>query len=145
MGVDDEVIRLEPLRSSYESLPINDSAKKKGRAAFVNLDVDSCEVTYVPWIEGLKGILAIESCLWLSFRTYIPTVVYSGVVEQPPGWQVIFRKIFCPLLWDGTLQWSFFIILSGRIVALKFCMNLFVRQFTFILIDSTQTNTRKHG
>ncbi|CCG84675.1 protein of unknown function [Taphrina deformans PYCC 5710] len=100
------------------------------------------ESTYLAWVEGLKGLLAFESFLWLFFRTFLPACVYGGLFEQEPAWETILRKVLSPLFWDGNLQWSFLLVLSGRVVALRFlkygtpeamATSIFKRPFRFLL------------
>lgn len=128
MGLEDSIIRIQATHAILpRSPPVQECETEKSHkcsvkdAALFKNRVSSDETsTYVPWIEGLKGLLAIESFFWLFFRTFLPACVYSGVIEDEPAWEAILRKVLSPLLWDGTLQWSFFLILSGRVVALRF-------------------------
>lgn len=75
------------------------------------------------YLEGLRGILGIQVLLWTFFRIFAPAIVadrdIDGVypaafLSVAPAWQSILRKVLSPLLFDGELQASFFIILSGR-------------------------------
>ncbi|TIA54181.1 hypothetical protein D6C79_01115 [Aureobasidium pullulans] len=70
------------------------------------------------YLYGLRGILAIESFLWLFLKTFVLAVVTNDV--SGPGHQVIARKIFSPIFWNESLISSFFVILSARSVCIHF-------------------------
>lgn len=109
------------LDDSSQAMLHSESNQPNSRDAF-HLRHDTLnQCTFVPWIQGLKGLLAVESFLFLYFRTFFPATIYANILNPEPEWQSVLRKSLSPLIWGGDLQWSFFIILSGRVVALKFC------------------------
>lgn len=79
----------------------------------------------VGYLEGLKGLIAIEAFLWVFFRTIVPGAIFESLDENnaPPRYQSVLREVFSPLFWDGNLQASFFVILSARIVCIRFLEN----------------------
>lgn len=89
------------------------------------------------YLTGLRGILVIESFFWLFFQTFIPALVQNSAntYASPPTYQVILRKIFSPLLWDASLIYSFFIILSARTVCIHFLQDASTPKFARTLIS----------
>jgi len=77
------------------------------------------------YITGLRGVLVIQSLLWIYLQTFAPATVYpSSVVEtHGPTWQYVLRDIFCAPLWNTSLISSFFIILSARTICVPFLNN----------------------
>lgn len=76
----------------------------------------------IAYIEGLKGLIAFEAFLWVFFRTIVPGAVFESLKQNPypPRYQSVLREVFSPLFWDGHLQASFFIIISTRLVSVRF-------------------------
>ncbi|EPQ26686.1 uncharacterized protein PFL1_05665 [Pseudozyma flocculosa PF-1] len=79
----------------------------------------------VPYLEGLRGILGLQTLVWIFFRMFAPAIVTEFDVDgtqparfiaQSPQWMNILRKVLSPVLFDGNLQMAMFIILSGRTV-----------------------------
>lgn len=73
------------------------------------------------YITGLRGILVIQSFLWTYFHTFIPTLTSSST--PGPVYQDILRDIFSVPLWNDSLIYNFFIILSMRTIAVSFLQN----------------------
>ena len=83
----------------------------------------------VQYLEGLRGLIGFQTLLWIFFRIFAPAIAEDRdldgkfpalFVQNSPAWMNILRKVFSPLLFDGSLQVSMFIILSGRCVLLTF-------------------------
>ncbi|KAI5363345.1 hypothetical protein Slin15195_G107310 [Septoria linicola] len=69
-------------------------------------------------ITGLRGILVVQSFFWTFFQTFIPTLVSR---ETPgPVYQDLLREILSVPLWNTSLIYNFFIILSMRTIAVSF-------------------------
>ncbi|KAN0062770.1 hypothetical protein ACQY0O_004965 [Thecaphora frezii] len=77
------------------------------------------------YLEGIRGILGLQTLLWIFFRFFAPAIVTEVDVDgtQPadfvgssPEWMSVLRKALSPLFFDGNLQVTMFIILSGRTV-----------------------------
>jgi hypothetical protein len=77
----------------------------------------------INYIEGVRGVMAFQTLLWIFFRTFAPAIVtdtdLDGTFPAPfvtssPGWMSIIRKVFAPILFDGSIQMTMFIILMGR-------------------------------
>ena len=73
-----------------------------------------------PYLTGLRGVLVIQSLLWVFLQTFAP-----ATASQTPGptWQYVLRDIFCVPFWNQSLIYSFFIILSARTVCVPFLSN----------------------
>ena len=84
------------------------------------------------YLYGLRGVLAIESFLWLFLKTFVPAVVTNEV--SGPAHQVIIRKVFSVLLWNESLISSFFIILSARSVCISFLQEPTAKAFARSLL-----------
>jgi peptidoglycan/LPS O-acetylase OafA/YrhL len=79
----------------------------------------------ITYLEGLKGLIAFEAFLWVFMRTFVPGASFESIKANPfpPRYQSVLREIFSPLFWDGNLQSSFFVILSARLVCVRFLRN----------------------
>jgi hypothetical protein len=84
------------------------------------------------YLYGFRGVLAIESFLWLFLKTFVPAVVTTEV--SGPAYQVIIRKVFSVLLWNESLISSFFIILSARSISISFLQEPTAKAFARSLI-----------
>ncbi|CAD6893332.1 unnamed protein product [Tilletia controversa] len=83
----------------------------------------------IGYLEGLRGLLAIEIMLWSFFRILAPAIQTDTEIDgsrpalfatTAPEWQHTLRKALSPLFWDGTLQAGFFMMLNGRVVVETF-------------------------
>lgn len=77
------------------------------------------------YITGLRGVFVIQSLLWIYLQTFAPATVYPSSVykTEGPTWQYVLRDIFCAPLWNTSLIYSWFIILSARTVCVPFLSN----------------------
>lgn len=83
-------------------------------------------------LYGLRGVLAIESFLWLFLKTFFPAVVTNEV--PGPAYQVVVRKTFSVLFWNESLISSFFIILSARTICIDFLQEPTAKTFARSLV-----------
>lgn len=77
----------------------------------------------VGYLEGLKGLMALEAFLWVFMRTIVPGAVFESLKYfdgRAPRFQSVLRELLSPLFWDGSLQAAFFIMISARIVCIRF-------------------------
>lgn len=72
-------------------------------------------------LHGLRGILALCSIFAVFFQTFVPALVWKDVDAAP--YQNVLRIMFSPFLWDESLICSFFLVLSGHSIALRFLGN----------------------
>ena len=69
------------------------------------------------YIVGLKGLLTIESLLWVFLSTFAPATASQ---TQGPTWQYVLRDVFSVPFWNYSLIFAFFLILSARTVCIRF-------------------------
>jgi hypothetical protein len=93
---------------------------------------DSTTAQQQDYLYGLRGVLAIESFLWLFLKTFVPTLVTNEV--SGPAHQVLVRKIFSVLFWNESLISSFFIILSARSICISFLQEPTAKTFARSLL-----------
>ena len=83
----------------------------------------------VKWIEGLRGVLGLQTLLWIFFRIFAPACVTeidqdgtfpADFIAYSPSWTGVIRRLFSPILFDGGLQMTMFIILIGRVSLLTY-------------------------
>jgi peptidoglycan/LPS O-acetylase OafA/YrhL len=79
--------------------------------------------TRLAYLEGVRGLLGLQTLLWMFLRFFAPAVVTdtdldgtqpAAFVGASPEWMTIIRKVLSPLLFDGSLQMAGFIMLMGR-------------------------------
>ena len=76
------------------------------------------------YLEGVRGLLGLQTLLWIFFRLFAPAIVTDTdldgtrpalFVTNSPAWMSVLRKVLSPLLFDGSLQMAGFITLMGRV------------------------------
>ncbi|KAF1950431.1 hypothetical protein CC80DRAFT_427042 [Byssothecium circinans] len=72
------------------------------------------------YLLGLRGILAIQSFLFVFFQLFIPTAVADSKNTDGRLYQIILRKTLSVLFWNESLIYSFTILLSARTICLPF-------------------------
>ncbi|OCK77230.1 hypothetical protein K432DRAFT_304700 [Lepidopterella palustris CBS 459.81] len=75
------------------------------------------------YLIGVRGILVIQSFLWVFLQTFVPTTVKDSDNVSGPLYQVIIRKTLSVLFWNDALIYSSFIFLSARTLCLPFLKN----------------------
>lgn len=73
------------------------------------------------YLYGLRGILATCGIATVFIQTFIPALAWKD--SQGPAYQNVLRIIFSPVFWDENLLASFFFILSGYAIALRFLID----------------------
>jgi hypothetical protein len=77
----------------------------------------------VDYLEGVRGFLGLQTLLWIFFRLFAPAIVTDTALDgtrpalfitNSPAWMSTIRKVLSPLLFDGSLQMTCFIVLMGR-------------------------------
>ena len=79
-----------------------------------------------PHLTALRGILVLESFLWITLQTFLPGLTSADIPS--PAYQKGLRKGRQVLFWDYSFIASFFVILSARAICVPF------------LADSSSTN-----
>ena len=102
------------------SKPKGDETKRGFTTTIKEISTPNREGKY-HYITGLRGILVLESLLWVFLQTFVPTVASS----QTPGpeYQVILREVLSVPFWNASLIYNFFIILSMRTICVSFLQN----------------------
>jgi hypothetical protein len=75
------------------------------------------------YLLGFRGLLTIECFLWTFLSVFAPNTVKDANIPQGsdgPFWQIMFRKTLSVLFWNGTLIFSFLVILSARSLPIPF-------------------------
>lgn len=75
------------------------------------------------YLLGLRGLLVLESFVWVFLQTFVPAAVKSADNASGPAYQVFLRKIFSVLFWNDNLLSSSIILLSARTICLPFLNN----------------------
>ena len=78
------------------------------------------------YLTGLKGLLVLESFLWVFLRTFTPATIDAADPlnnVNSPEYQVILRKVLSVLFWNENLLYSSFILLSARCITVPFIKN----------------------
>ncbi|KAF2810384.1 uncharacterized protein BDZ99DRAFT_416727 [Mytilinidion resinicola] len=72
------------------------------------------------YLIGVRGLLAVQSFLWVFLTTFVPATVANAANSDGPLYQKIIRKTFSVLFWNDALIYSTFIFLSARTLCLPF-------------------------
>ena len=72
------------------------------------------------YLEGIRGILVVQSFLWVFLQTFAPTAVKDANSTDGPRYQTILRYTLSVLFWNKTLIYSTFILLSARTICIPF-------------------------
>jgi hypothetical protein len=79
--------------------------------------------TQVNYFLGLRGVLAVQTYLYLFLLVFAPAAVKDSLNIDGVSAQVLLRKTLSVLLWNGSLIYSSIIVLSGRTIVLPFFSN----------------------
>ena len=71
-------------------------------------------------LVGLRGILVLQSFLFVFFQVFLPTAVPDSKNENGPLYQIILRKSFSVIFCNESLIYSWIIFLSARTIALPY-------------------------
>ncbi|SNX86955.1 uncharacterized protein MEPE_05664 [Melanopsichium pennsylvanicum] len=78
----------------------------------------------ITYLEGIRGLIAFQTLLWVFFRLFAPAVVtdrdFDGsfpadFTKTCPQWMNILRKVLSPIMFNGSFQANMYIILMGRV------------------------------
>ncbi len=72
------------------------------------------------YLLGLRGLLVIETFLWVFLQTFLPTSVKNSENASGPAYQVVLRKSLSVLFWNERLIYSSIILLSARTICIPF-------------------------
>ncbi|SJX64753.1 uncharacterized protein SRS1_15570 [Sporisorium reilianum f. sp. reilianum] len=78
----------------------------------------------ISYLEGIRGLVAFQTLLWVFFRLFAPAIVtdreFDGTfpaefTKTCPQWMNMLRKSLSPLFFNGSFQANMYIILMGRV------------------------------
>lgn len=78
----------------------------------------------ITYLEGIRGLIAFQTLLWVFFRLFAPAIVtdrdFDGTfpaefTKTCPEWMNVIRKVISPLMFNGSFQANMYIILMGRV------------------------------
>jgi hypothetical protein len=72
------------------------------------------------YLTGVRGLLVIESFLWVFLLTFQPAAVKDSADTEGPLYQSLLRKTLSVLFWNESLLYSTAILLSARTVCIPF-------------------------
>lgn len=72
------------------------------------------------YLLGFRGLLVIETFLWVFFRTFVPTAVAASKNPNGAVWQQMLRKTLSVLFWNEYLLYGGIVFLSARSLAIPF-------------------------
>jgi hypothetical protein len=75
------------------------------------------------YVVGLRGLLVLQSFLFIFFQTFLPAAVADSANISGPFYAIILRKTLSVLFWNESLIYSFIILLSGRTLCLPFLID----------------------
>lgn len=73
-----------------------------------------------PYLLGLRGLLTLQSFVFIFLQTFAPTTVRLSANDDGPTYERVLRSTFSVLFWNPTLIQSAIILLSARTVPLPF-------------------------
>lgn len=83
----------------------------------------------ISYLEGIRGLVAFQTLLWIFFRLFAPAIVtdrdFDGTypaafTKTCPQWMNVLRKTLSPLFFNGSFQANMYIILMGRVAMQSF-------------------------
>jgi hypothetical protein len=95
-------------------------------SAFLSTPSSSTDPSKIPsqdYLIGIRGLLVIQSFLFVFFQTFLPAAVPDSKNTSGPLYQVVLRKFLGVLFWNDSLIYSSIILLSARTLALPYLAN----------------------
>ncbi|KAF2683226.1 hypothetical protein K458DRAFT_404815 [Lentithecium fluviatile CBS 122367] len=83
-------------------------------------NAESSYVASQHYLIGLRGILTIQSFLFVFFQTFLPAAVADSKNEDKSAYQTVLRNTLSVLFWNESLIYSFAILISGRTICVPF-------------------------
>ncbi|EST08902.1 hypothetical protein PSEUBRA_001624 [Kalmanozyma brasiliensis GHG001] len=83
----------------------------------------------ISYLEGIRGLVAFQTLLYIFFRIFAPAIVTDRDTDGTfpaeftrtcPYWMNIVRKALSPLLFNGSFQGNMYVILMGRVAMQTF-------------------------
>ncbi|KAJ4987806.1 hypothetical protein SVAN01_06686 [Stagonosporopsis vannaccii] len=86
--------------------------------------LSSTRIASQDYLVGLRGILVLQSFLFVFFQSFLPTAVPDSKNEDGPFYQIVLRKSFSVIFCNESLIYSWIILLSARTIALPYLGNM---------------------
>lgn len=83
----------------------------------------STHIVSQDYLVGLRGILVVQSFLFVFFQVFLPAAVPDSKNVDGPLYQIILRKSFSVVFCNESLIYSWIIFLSARTIALPYLSN----------------------
>jgi hypothetical protein len=75
------------------------------------------------YLLGFRGLLVIETFLWVFLQTFVPTAVAASANPDGKFYKEMIRKTLSVLFWNESFLYGAIIFLSARSVAIPFIKN----------------------
>ena len=75
------------------------------------------------YLLGFRGLLVIETFLWVFLQTFVPTTVAASANPNGRFYEVMIRKTLSVLFWNESFLYGAIIFLSARSIAIPFIKN----------------------
>lgn len=85
--------------------------------------LSSTRIASQDYVIGLRGVVVLQSFLFVFFQVFLPTAVPDSENEDGPPYQIILRKSFSVIFLNESLIYSWIIFLSARTIALPYLGN----------------------
>lgn len=85
--------------------------------------LSSTRIASQDYLIGLRGILVLQSFLFVFFQVFLPAAVPDSKNVDGPLYQIILRKSFSVIFCNESLIYSWIIFLSARTIALPYLSN----------------------
>lgn len=85
--------------------------------------LDSPRLASQDYLTGLRGLVVIQSFLFVFFQTFLPGAVADSKNTTSPLYQTVLRKTLSVLFWNESLIYSAIIFLSARTICIPFLSN----------------------
>jgi hypothetical protein len=75
------------------------------------------------YLLGFRGLLVIESFLWIFLQTFVPSTVAASANPSSRFYEEMIRKTIPVLFWNDSFLYCSIIFLSARSIAIPFVKN----------------------
>jgi hypothetical protein len=75
------------------------------------------------YLLGFRGLLVIESFLWIFLQTFVPSTVAASANPSGRFYEEMIRKTLSVLFWNDSFLYCSIIFLSARSIAIPFIKN----------------------
>lgn len=72
------------------------------------------------YLLGFRGLLVIETFLWVFLQTFVPSTVAASANPAGKFYEIMIRKTLSVLFWNDSFLYGAIIFLSARSIAIPF-------------------------